>query len=80
MGGVGSLGCWGGPTDATGRGRDPLCQVTLAAHRTPLGQVHGGGTGVMEGLMRHGTGALEGLDVSGGLRVSQGFSGAPGLV
>lgn len=35
MGGMGSLGCWGGPTDAAGTGRDRLCQVTLAAHRTP---------------------------------------------
>lgn len=80
MGGMGSLGCWGGPTDAAGTGRDRLCQVTLAAHRTP-------GTGAQgvelevrgdhEGLMRHGTGSLEGLDVSEGLRVSQSTFGSP---
>lgn len=68
MGSMGSLGFWGGPTDAAGRGRDPLCQVTLAGHRTFWDRGTEGGIGGQEEPQRTneawGRSLGKGLDVS----------------
>lgn len=65
----------------------PQVQAETVCVRSPWLPIEPPGTGAQgvelevrgdhEGLMRHGTGSLEGLDVSGGLRVSQSTFGSP---